>query len=236
MEEKKNKNNILTIVLVVLLLIVVGVICYLLGINDVNENNQNNNGNVSEEKENNQDSENNPMIEEETSITPVGYTPKCSDSQTQQKNLLVDIDETKYINISEYIQKQKNVKINISYCKVINSSTDEVKDAQYQLTDTEKNNVLAEMKNSTFEIKSSGIGGMCQPTLRITYEKNNNQYYIEYTRFYEQLFAMNSDDGNIYKILDKTVENSLSEPQYCLYVFDNLSNYANSLINTLTTN
>lgn len=229
MEENKNKNNVLTIILVVLLLIAVGVICYLLGSNSVKDSDNKNNEKLTEEKDDNKQ-------DNETSIIPVSYSPKCSDSQTQQQNLLVDIDETKYNNIFEYVQEQKNVKILVNHCKVDeshpNADNNGFVNGTYELTDSEEEIVINEMKNSQFGIAESGIGGACVSGLEITYERNNKEYYISYWG----LFAMSSNDGNIYKILDKSVNNTLSEPQYCLYYFNNLSSTANSILNRLTSN
>ena len=234
MEEKKNGNQLVIIFLVILLLVAVGVICYLLGSNSAKENNLNNNEIKEEVKEpivdNNQDiiSGDSEKNEEDHVITPVSYTPKCIDTPNQQQNLFVDIDEAKFNNISEYIQTQKNVKIILNYCK----SGGEFTSSTYNLLDNEKDIVLNEMKNSSVSIEKSGLGGICVPTLKINYERNNNQYYISYYG----LFAMTSNDGNIYKILDKSVNNTLTEPQYCLYYFNNLSNTATSILNRLTSN
>lgn len=223
MEEKKNSSNVLTIILFVLLVIAVGVICYLLGSNNTNENNLNNDNNITEEKENN---------ESESTITPFSYTPKCP----QQENLMVDIDDTKYDSIVKYIQEQKNVKISIKYCETFEEEPMNFEEAIYELTDEEKNQVLNEIKSSVVDITASGVGGVCVPTLEINYERNNKQYYISYY----QLFAMSSNDGNIFKITDKLVRNIATEEDItrfgCLYNFNNLSNTASSIENRLSSN
>lgn len=225
MEEKKNKSNLLTIILVILLIIAVGVICYLLGSNNTNDNIQNNNTNVEEKEENNQSdvTADEESKDEEVEIQPTSYIPKCSNSQTPQ-NLLVDIDESKYNNISEYIQLQDDVQLSITYCK--DGTYDSL---TYNLSDLEKNNVLNEMKSSVVSIEKDGIGGACVPSLKINYKRNNKEYYVSYYG----TSAMTSDDGNIYKIFDKSVNNTLSEPSSCLYYFNNLSNTATSLMNNL---
>lgn len=213
MEEKSRKGNVLTIVLFVLLLISVGIICYLLGGINSKESNQNN---VLEEDENNQ---NNILDGEENIITPTNYSPKCN---RDNKSYLTDIDENKYNNILEYISEQNNVNISLNYCK----SRETFEEAEYILTDNEVNSVLNELKNSTYSISKSGIGGAGIPTLKISYERNNNQYYISYWG----LVVMDSNDGNIYKIVDKSVENTLSDPQFCLYTSNKWSNTAQSLV------
>lgn len=225
MEEKKN-NNLLIIILFVLLLIAVGVICFLLGSNSVKDNNQNNGSSVTEEKENNEDSQNNNNIKEETenTITPVSYTPKCNSNNT---NYLVDIDETKYNNISEYIQDQDNVKLIINYFLVAEGD-----EKEYILTDSEKNSVLDEMKNSTFSIIESGFGGAGISSFKIQYERNNKQYCLSFWG----KSVMYSEDGNIYKILDKSVDNTLTYQSECVYYFKNLSSSLTSLDEKLHVN
>lgn len=237
MEEKKNKSNMLTIILIVLLLIAVGVIFYLLGINNTNENNQNNENNITEEeKQNNQDSENNTNVEEENTITPVSYSPKCSDSQTKQKNLLVDIDETKYNNISEYIQAQKNISITITSCEgdENNPNADELGMVwkKYILTESQKNTVLNSIKDSSYKISNDGIGGVCVSSFEINYERKDKIYSVSFWGY----FHLSSDDGNIYKIIDKTVTNTLEQPEYCIYDFANLEDRIVSLVNELKSN
>jgi len=224
MEEKKNIGNVLTIILVFLLLIAVGTIGYFIGSNKTKENNLNNNEIKEEDKQEDE------VIDE---ITPVAYTPKCVDSSAKENVLMTDIDDTKYNNIVEYIQEQENVKVLINHCKYDenNVAANEYGfvAGTYELTKLEQKNVFNEIKNSIFEITQSGIGGACVSDLEITYERNNKKYYI----LYYQLFAMTSNDGNIYKILDKTVNNTLEQPKDCLYHFDNLSNTANSILNGL---
>lgn len=218
MEENKKRGNVLTIVLVVLLLIAVGVICYLLGSNNANENNQNNSSNVSEEKENNQDSGNNTNVEEENTIIPVSYTPKCTEVT---EPLVTDIEVTKYNNIVEYIQEQQNVQITLSYCK----DSDSIEGVNYTLTDSEKNMALNEIKNSNYYMETGGVGGgACVPDVYINYERNNTQYVLKYWGH-----VMSSDDGNIYKILDE----SMNETQYnspCAYMTDTLGSTINDII------
>lgn len=213
MEEKSRKGNVLTIVLFVLLLISVGIICYLLGGINSKESNQ---SNALEEDENNQ---NNILDEEENIITPTNYSPKCNEDN---KSYLTDIDENKYNNILEYISEQNNVNISLIYCK----PRETFEEAEYILTDSEANSVLNELKNSTYSISKSGIGGAGIPILKISYERNNNQYYISYWG----LFVMDSNDGNIYKIVDKSVDNTLPDPQFCLYTSNKWSSTAQSLV------
>ena len=233
MEEKKN-NNIIVIILTILLIIVALIIGYLIG-NNITKGNNLNNDEIKEEskeqvEENNQDNTNINVEEkeEETVITPVAYTPKCIDTPNQQSNLLVDIDEIKYNNISEYIQDQNDVKLSITYCK----EGELPSELTYNLSEMEKNSVLTEMKSSLVSIEKSGIGGVCVPGLKISYKRNNNEYYVLYYGF----FAMTSNDGNIYKIIDKSVNNTLDDPQYCLYNFNNLSSTVSSLYNNLKSN
>lgn len=229
MEERKNKSNVLIIILFILLLIAVGIICYLLGSSSVKESGKNSE-NTTEQKENSETSDDN-STEEETTITPTAYTPKCVDSFVKSEKVFTDIDETKYNNIIEYIQTQKDVQIVLNYCND-NPSTEEIEIDEYKLTDSEKNSVLNEIKSSTFSISEGGLGGVCTSSLEISYKRYNKEYYVSYY----QLFAMSSNDGNIYKILDKSVDNKLYQPEYCFYNFENLSNTATSLEKKLTSN
>lgn len=215
MEQCKKNNNMLTIILFILLLIAVEVICYLLGSNNSNADNKNKQNNITEENNHTNKSE-----EDEKVITPTNYNPKCN---SENKSYLTDIDETKYNNIVEYIKEQKNVQIILSYCK----SFETYEYADYTLTEDEKNSVLNEMKNSSFKISQADVGGAGVSSLKISYERNNSQYYISYWG----LHIMKSNDGNIYKILDKSTNNTLSEPQLCFYGFSNLSSTAKALVN-----
>lgn len=215
MEEKKNKSNILTIVLVVLLLIAVGVICYLLGSSNTNKNNQNNSGNISEEKENNEVSDDNKK-EEETKITPVSYSPKCVEEN--QSSLQTDIDETKYDNVFEYIKEQQNINIKLSYC-----IDGDIETPDYILNETEKNNALNEI--SSHYIENAGLGGgPCVPTTEISYTRNNNSYFVKYNGH-----VMSSNDGNIYKIIDKSVTISQSSQEACHYFVQSLGSTINNI-------
>jgi hypothetical protein len=61
-------------------------------------------------------------------------------------------------------------------------------------------------------------------------ERKNKPYYVSYYG----LFAMTSNDGNIYKIIDKSINNTLENPQVCLYNTNNLSSTASSIVDRLT--
>lgn len=220
MEEKKNKSNILIIILFILLLIAVGIICYLLGSSSVKQN-DNNSENTTEQKENSETSDDNST--EESVITPTAYTPLCH--HNNQQNLQVDIDETKYNDIVDYIQAQKNIEITLSYCDD-DTATEDIEIGSYTLNKSERNSVLKEMKNSDYYSSDEGIGGVCVASMNISYERNSKKYEVN---FYE-LFAMtSSNDGNIYKILDK----NLSPMDFCNYKFRNLSSTASSILNNL---
>lgn len=221
MEERKNKSNILIIILFILLLIAVGIICYLLGSSSVKESGKNSE-NTTEHKENSETSDDN-LNEEETTITPTAYTPLCPPNN--QQNLQVDIDETKYNDIVDYIQAQKNIEITLSYCDD-DPATEDIEIGSYTLNKSEKNSVLKEMKNSDYYLSDEGIGGVCVASMNISYERNSKKYEVN---FY-QLFAMtSSNDGNIYKILDK----NLAPMDFCNYEFRNLSSTASSILNNL---
>ena len=209
MEENKKRSNVLTIILFVLLLIAVGVICYLLGSNSA-KNNNNNNNNPTEEKENNS---NNTT---ENVITPVSYSPKCVEDS--QASLKVDIDETKYNSVVDYIKIQQDVKIELSYCV-----GDEIEQINYILNETEKNSTLSEI--GSHYIENTGLGGgACVPTTKISYTRNNNSYFIEYWGY-----VMSSNDGNIYKIIDKTVTVPQSTQDSCHYFIQSLGPTVNNI-------
>ena len=209
MEENKKTGNILTIILFILLLIAVGVIGYLVGSNSAKENN--NNINSTEEKE-------------ETSITAVSYIPKCSGYE--EKKYMVDIDDNKYENIVEYILDQNDVKAVINYCNVGDDGGPGEQKKQ-EITESEQMSIFSEMKNSITTIRTGGIGAVCDESLEITYYRNNNQYSIKYLG----LSFMSSNDGNIYKILDKNLTNDLEDSNNCLYYASNLSATAQTLLN-----
>ena len=222
MEVNKNKSNIIIIILSILLVIAIGVICFLLISNPSKNNFKIDSENTEEKVENNEEKTEELMEmqpdENFGKIDKFYYNPKCMDSSMDTKNLYVDIDETKFNNISECIMKQKNVKFTISYCKQ-NAVTGEDESFEYVLTKNEMQEALNEMQESKYNIAPSGIGGWCVPGLSIEYERNNQKYSIGYFQF----FALSSNDGNIYKILDKSLENTLSDPKNCLYTTDNLS-------------
>lgn len=220
MEERKNKSNILIIILFILLLIAVGIICYLLGSSSVKQS-DNNSENTTEQKENNETSNQN-LNEEETVIEPTAYTRKCIRNSTQQNILMADIDETKYNNVVEYIKHQENIKITVAYCD--ENSEKEIDGVahfdltEYVLTDSEKNNSLNEISNMKLSIGEGGIGGgPCVPITTISYKKNNSSYFVKYLGNILQ----ESNDGNIYKIIDKTSDAPQSQ-EYCFYYIESL--------------
>jgi len=222
MEENKKRGNALTAILVVLLLIAVGVICYLLGSNNNNDDNKNNNtGEIQEENKQNNNDVNSETNEEESIITPVSYSPKCVEDY--QGNLIVDVDETKYNNVVDYIKAQKNVKMTLTYCTDTTDTESEIE----KVIDAQKTTVLNEMQNSIIHIENEGIGfGPCTPFLTIEYDRNSKQYNLEFAG----LGILSSNDGNVYKIIDK----SLTAPQsqeYCHYFVDNLSTTIDSIMN-----
>ena len=211
MEENKKRGNCLTIILFILLLIAVGVICYLLGSNSAKDN-SNNNDIPTEEKDNNPNS----TIEQEKTITPVSYSPKCVEDN--QANLKVDIDETKYNNIVDYIKTQQNVKIKLSYCV-----GDEIEQSDYILSENEKNIALSEI--SSHYIENTGLGGgACVPTTEISYTRNNSSYFVKYFGN-----VMSSNDGNIYKIIDKTVTVTQPSEDACHYFVQSLGSTINNI-------
>ena len=211
MEENKKRSNVLTIILFVLLLIAVGVICYLLGSNSAKDN-SNNNDIPTGEKDNNSNSQ----IEQENTTVPVVYSPKCVEDN--QGSLMVNIDETKYENVNDYIKTQQNVKIKLSYCV-----GDEIEQTDYALNETEKNSALSEI--SSHYIENTGLGGgACVPTTEISYTRNNSSYFVKYFGY-----VMSSNDGNIYKIIDKTVTVPQSTQESCHYFVQSLGSTINNI-------
>lgn len=197
--ENKSNNNVLTIILIVLLVIAVGVIGYLLGSKGSTDNDQNNNP------------------ENDTNIISTSYTPKCNSNQL---NLQVDIDDTQYNNIFDYIEEQQNIKVNLSYC----SDSDDVEGVNYTLTEAEKTKALNEMKNNNHYVETGGLGGgACVPTVEIKYERNNKQYVLKYWGH-----IMDSNDGNIYKILDKSISTIQIEDS-CGYLIETLGSTINNI-------
>ena len=202
MEKNKKIVNILSFILIIIL---VGIIGYLLGSMSSKEDN---NKILSDEKDEIKE-------EEKNQITPVNYVPKCQE-QTQS-NLKVDIDETKYNDIIQYINEQQKVIVTLE----IEGENSKI----HKLTEQEKNIVLSEIKNSTYSITDSGLGGVNHYFLKISYEKNNIEYYVLFNYF----VGMYSNDGNIYKILDKSIVNSSLSIEGCIYEFSNLSPTAISI-------
>lgn len=197
MMENKRNNNVLIIVLVTLLFIAVCVICYLLGSNNVKENNK---------------------PQEEINITPTSYIPKCNNNQ---QNLQVNIDDTQYNNIFDYIKGQQNVKINLLYC----SNSEDAERVNYTLTEAEKIRALNEMKDNNHYVETDGLGGgACVPTVEIKYERNNKQYVLKYWGH-----IMDSNDGNIYKILDKSISATQIQDS-CGYLIETLGSTINNII------
>lgn len=208
MEENKNRGNVLTIILFVLLLVAVGVIGYLLGSNSDKENVDNNNNNLSstEEKEN--------------TITPVSYSPKCS--KNVEDNLQVDIDENKYNNVIDYIKDQDNVKISLWYC----SNSEDIESMNYTLSEIEKDKALNELLNSNHYMEDLETGGgACVPTITISYTRNDKQYFVKYWG----KIIESCNDGNIYKIIDKSVTNNFTQ-EYCMYQISTLGTTINDII------
>ena len=132
-------------------------------------------------------------------------------------------------NVVEYIKHQENIKITVAYCD--ENSEKEIDGVahfdltEYVLTDSEKNNSLNEISNMKLSIGEGGIGGgPCVPITTISYKRNNSSYFVKYWGNILQ----ESNDGNIYKIIDKTSDAPQSQ-EYCFYYIESLGSTINNI-------
>ena len=139
------------------------------------------------------------------------------------KEYTVDVDETKYNTIFDYIDAQEDVSIKVYFCTGINEDGS-FEGGDYTLTKEETKTVLDEMKKSKEYYEDSALGGVCVDIITISYKRNNVNHKIS---FYSVFYAINeTDDGNIYKIYDKNITGS----KYVNYGFDSRSETIEKII------
>lgn len=231
----KQKNNKLAIWFGVAIAILACIGAFFLGQSLAKNENSSSEGNENKEevKEETKPKEELPKEEdtvvepEEDVFEPYSYKANCKNID---KSYIVDVDVSKYDNIVDYINEQENIEIEIDYC--VENMNDINGDEpylikSYMLTDSEEKKVLDEIKTSKHSLVDSGLGGVCSDSLDISYERNGKKYEVS---FYG-LFALSSNDGNIYAILDK----GKSKKEFCNYEFENLSPTAKAILNTVNT-
>ena len=211
------KKNIVIIILSVL---VVGLVTYIV-LNEINdgktESNAANDINVEENKS--VSKEYNDFISESTYVTKL-----------RNETYTVDVDVSKYNNIFEYIEKQDNVSMQVTYCtaedsnNIVAGGTSKFS-GKYTFNSAEVNTILNEMKQSSQNTKG-GLGGLCVPQVTINYQRNGVSKYLN---LYSTFSITETNDGNIYKIYDKNITYEITFED-ANYGFDTLSETLNNKI------
>ena len=219
MENNEKKSNGLLIGLVVFLIIAVlglgGYIIYDKVIDKdepkIEENSNVDETNEEETKENNDNSKKNDKVESST------YKPKCI--KTGDSSVYTtDVDTTMYKNIFEYIYAQSDVSISMKYYKTEATGLNEKK---YLFTDEEMETFFKERKEISLDYKA--LGGMGSPYLIINYTRGGKEYYLN---IYEFFVIFETNDGNIYKIMDEHVDEideARNANNLCIYRVKNSS-------------
>lgn len=206
----ENKNGGIYVVVTLLCVAVLVMGGYLIYDKVLSKNNANSSSNGDS---NSSSINNNANTTEENNdfVTPSTYTTKI-----KNEVYTVDVDETKYNNVFEYVGKQNNVSIKVNYCGKSTDATHPPEQTEfYTLSDSEVSTVLSEMKLST-QNTAGGLGGICVPVVLITYTRKGIEHKLDL--YY--VYAINSTtDGNIYKIYDKNV----TGVENYTYGFKNLS-------------
>lgn len=217
MENKKSGLTIILVIIIAILCLVVGILIgdKFLGSNDKVDNDAN-----VEEKNESED------------LTASAYTPKCIGDNSQTFTVYGDV--SKYSNVFDYIEDQKDVAISLNYCTNEVEGTGEAgviyKRADYNLTKDEITTFLTEMKNSKAEYLTGGFGALCAVNATISYKMNNIENNIMIVMGMGQIIS--STDGNIYKIIDSNVTESIPQ-YYCLYSVGNLNQTATNIVKRL---
>lgn len=221
-----NNSNVKNRILCLIILIIVVVACYFAGYFiglKVSESNYNKDNEIVEDNKSEQEDEtsnDNVLPEEKSVVVAKDYTPKCDENTREETNLIVDIEHNKYNHIIDYIKEQENVSIDLGYC--LDSDPDNY--VEYTLNDLEKNNALNEINKQKQYIETIELGGgACVPSVEIKYQRNGNQYKVSYWGY-----VMESNDGNIYKIIDDNHSGSIDK-KYCHYLTDGLGSTINSM-------
>ena len=224
-----NNSNIKNKILYLIILVIALVACYFSGYfiglkgSESNDHKTNKDNEIVEENKSEQEegtSNETGVPEEKPVVVAKDYTPKCDENTREETNLIVDIEDNKYNHIIDYIKEQENVSIDLGYC--LDSDPDNY--VEYTLNDLEKNNALNEIKQQKQYIEAIELGGgACVPSVEIKYQRNGKQYKVSYWGY-----VMESNDGNIYKIIDDNHSGSIDK-KYCHYLTNGLGSTINSM-------
>ena len=142
-------------------------------------------------------------------------------------------DVSKYSNVFDYIEDQKDLAISLNYCTNEVESTGEIgvvyKTADYNLTNDEITTFLTEMKNSSAKYLEGGFGALCAVNATISYKINDVSNSVVIIMGMGKIIS--TTDGNIYKIIDTNINEPV--PSYCLYSVGSLSQTATNIVNRL---
>ena len=187
-------KNIIIIVLTVIILCLGGYLVF----DKVNEFNSNNKVEDNTQKSDDQEEKTNEENVESDLVEESAYVPK-GQNPLESKALTTDVDDSKYTNIFDYISAQDNVSATLTV-PIIEETGD--RQVEYKLTQEEINTYFSEARTTTVSTVSS-VGGVAS-SLKIEYYRNGKMYTLSLFGC-EVLSPNGTDDGNIYKILDKSI-------------------------------
>lgn len=153
-------------------------------------------------------------FESKSSKGTKGKTKKANEyeSKCKGKTGVVDVDINKYTNIYDYIMDQKDLRIEVE-------NYNDEGPYRIKLTDEEIKSFFDNMKKNKVYIGKSGLDGGAVPFVYIFYTRNKEEKNVSIFDIYA---ISNSNDINIYRILDENIEVKIDarDAKLCEYVFD----------------
>ena len=174
------------------------------------------------------DTKNNTQTQEQ--VKEEKYQPLNEYHKSTGTTFTVDDSANKYNNVFDYISQQNNITIKFNYFDYSANLK------QYTVETTNVKNVLEQLSLSSVaysqEKKLESDSKISKIT--IDYQSNSNTYYfvgkfgLDNMGNIQSIADLESNDGNVYKILDKIVTASFNT--YYLKLTDNASNAIKNLL------
>lgn len=187
------KKNIFIVILMVIIFCLGGYLVF----DKVSDSNSNNEAENNVQESNNQEVKDNGENIESDLVEESLYVPKGQNS-LESKALMADVDDSKYTNIFDYISAQDNVSVTLT-AYIREEAGD--RQVEYKLTQEEINTYFSEARTTNVSTVSN-IGGVAN-SLKIEYYRNGKMHTL--SLFGCEVLSPNGEDGNIYKILDKSI-------------------------------
>ena len=213
------------VIIIILSCLVVGLTCTLLF---TKGDNNSSDINSSDDKKSTEQTD--QSKEESDLVARTSYVPKCvlEDEKIgfkSNESFYTDVDDNKYSTIFEYVLNQKNIKIVLRYVPQKSITDGSYTENQYEFTKEEVDMFFSDVKNDKGSMFFGGIGGAGVPTLTISYNRNGSEYNVSLW----DGTVLSSNDGNIYKIIDKHVSGENTTGSNCHYSISKSTAYSEVL-------